>query len=141
MRITAHLENAEGRHEVVLATEGARHTLNIPPKETGMGSKANGGEILFLALATCYCNDIYREAARRGIEVQRVEVDVTGEFGKAGEPARNVTYSARVTAKATEQEIHELMIHTDRVAEIHNSLRAGTQVTLAHRDAKSTARA
>jgi uncharacterized OsmC-like protein len=30
---------------------------------------------LFLALASCYCNDIYREAAKRNIKVERVEVN------------------------------------------------------------------
>jgi hypothetical protein len=33
----------------------------------GGGSSANGGELLCLALATCYCNDVYREAKKRGI--------------------------------------------------------------------------
>ena len=90
----------------------------------------NGGELLFLALATCYCNDIYREAARRGIEVDHVEVEVDGEFGSAGEPARDVTYRARVVANATEDEIRDLMRHTDIVAEIQNTLRAPTPVIL-----------
>ena len=53
MRITAQIENARGKHEVVLTTDGDRHTISIPPKESGAGSKANGGELLFLALATC----------------------------------------------------------------------------------------
>jgi uncharacterized OsmC-like protein len=35
---------------------------------------------LFLALATCYCNDIYREAAKRNIKVDSVEVEVEGTF-------------------------------------------------------------
>jgi organic hydroperoxide reductase OsmC/OhrA len=132
MKITARLDNARGKHEVVLTTGDDHHTISIPPKESGAGSKANGGELLFLALATCYCNDIYREAAKRGIEVTMVQVEVTGEFGGAGEPARNVTYQAKVEARATEPEIRDLMIHTDQVAEIQNSLRHGTQVTLAH---------
>jgi uncharacterized OsmC-like protein len=95
-----------------------------------MGSLANGGELLFLALATCYCNDVYREAAKRGIAVERVEVEVEGEFGGVGEPARNVTYHARVTARASEANIQELMAHTDRVAEIQNTLRVETPVRL-----------
>ncbi|RPH60611.1 MAG: OsmC family peroxiredoxin [Acidobacteria bacterium] len=138
MKITARVENAQDQHEVVLATDSVRHTLSIPPKKTGMGSSANGGELLFLALATCYCNDIYREAAKRGIEVKSVEVEVTGEFGTAGEPARDVTYRAKVEARASEKEIRDLMTHTDRIAEIQNSLRLGTKVTLAHVDPRST---
>jgi uncharacterized OsmC-like protein len=90
----------------------------------------NGGELLFLALATCYCNDIYREAAKRGLIVEQVEVEVEGDFGAEGDPAQNVTYRAKVTAQASEAEIRELMSHTDRVAEIQNTLRVETPVTL-----------
>ena len=76
MRISARVQNSQGQHQVSLATNDTVHSLSIPPKPTGFGSSANGGELLFLALATCYCNDIYREAAKRGIEVVGVEVEV-----------------------------------------------------------------
>ncbi len=90
----------------------------------------NGGELLFLALATCFCNDIYREASRRKIAVGSVEVTVDGEFGKEGEPGRNIVYQANVAANASEREIRELIAHTDRVAEIQNTLRSGASVRL-----------
>lgn len=96
----------------------------------GLGSSVNGGELLFLALATCYCNDIYREAAKRGIRVESVEVEVAGEFGAAGEPATNVSYHARIAAYASADMIRQLANETDRVAEIQNTLRVVTQVTL-----------
>ena len=130
MKISSLVDNSEDRHLVTLRTDDHTHHLTIAPKPTGFGSSANGGELLFLALATCYCNDIYREAAKRGIVVQAVEVEVEGDFGATGEPARNVTYRAKVTAQAGEAEIRELMIHTDGVAEIQNTLRVGTPVVL-----------
>jgi organic hydroperoxide reductase OsmC/OhrA len=132
MKVTARVQNERGRHAITLVTNGKPHAIIIPPNDSGFGSKANGGELLFLALATCYCNDIYREAARRDIQVTLVEVEVTGDFGGPGEPARNVTYRAKVTAQGSHEEIHDLMIHTDQVAEVHNSLRQGTSVTLRH---------
>src|SRR5437762_11004688 len=118
MRITAQISNQAGQHDVRLTTNDQSRSLSIPPKATGYGSSANGGEILFLALATCYCNDIYREAAKRGISVHSVEVQVQGEFGAEGEPAKNVSYQAKVSANASEQEILALMRETDRLAEI-----------------------
>ena len=83
-----------------------------------------------LALATCYCNDIFREAAGLGIEVEEVEVSAIGEFGAAGEPASHIEYRAKVKAGADEQKIHELIEHTDRVAEVHLTIRRGLNVTL-----------
>jgi organic hydroperoxide reductase OsmC/OhrA len=130
MNITAQIRNSHGEHRVTLATNGATHTIDIPPRDSGFGSSANGGELLFLALATCYCNDIYREAANRGIKVESVEVKVDGQFGAVGEPAKEIRYSAKVVAQATESEIQELMRHTDTVSEIQNTLRAQTPVTL-----------
>ena len=130
MKIKAHVENKEKYHSVTLQTNDDTHSLNIPPKTTGFGSSANGGELLFLALATCYCNDIYREANERGIKVENVEVEVQGEFGSKGEPAKNVTYRAKVSAKASEEDIEELMRYTDQVAEIQNTLRTQIPVVL-----------
>jgi organic hydroperoxide reductase OsmC/OhrA len=130
MKISARVQNSEGHHQVALDTNGNTHTLVIAPKATGFGSSANGGELLFLALATCYCNDIYREAARRGIRVNSVEVEGDGDFGVDGEPAQKVAYRAKVTAAASEDAIRDLMQHTDPMAEIQNTLRVGTPVAL-----------
>lgn len=130
MKISARVDNSHNTHHVTLQTNNAKHTITIPPKAGGFGSSANGGELLFLALATCYCNDIYREAAKCGIVVDSVAVEVDGNFGGVGDPATNVTYQATVEAQATEEEIQALMTHTDTVAEIQNTLRMATQVTL-----------
>jgi uncharacterized OsmC-like protein len=130
MKISARVENSRDNHQVTLQTNANVHTIVIPPKPTGYGSSANGGELLFLALASCYCNDIYREAAKRNIQVERVEVQVEGEFSAEGEPAKNVTYRAKVFSPASEEEIRELMKVTDKVAEIQNTLRAETPVVL-----------
>ena len=130
MKITAKVENRKDNHQVTLQTNDNVHSIVIPPKSTGYGSSANGGELLFLALATCYCNDIYREAAKRNIKVDRVDVEVDGDFGVDGEPAKNVTYRAKVTAQASEEEIQDMMRFVDTVAEIQNTLRVVTPVTL-----------
>ena len=82
--------------------------------------------MLFLALATCYFNDIYREAAKRNIRVERVEVEVSGDFGAEGEPAKNVAYRAKLHAHGKEADIRVMMEHTDTVAEIQNTLRVET---------------
>ena len=136
MKISARLANRRGEHKVTLSTADHEHSLAVPPKQEGFGSSVNGGELLFLALATCYCNDLYREAKKRNIQIDTVKVEVNGEFGSEGEAARNITYSASVLANAPQEEIFALMRHTDSVAEIQNTLRHSSQVTLAKCEAQ-----
>lgn len=100
MKIAARVENSGSHHQVSLVTDGVAHPLIVPARASGPGSSVNGGELLFLALATCYCNDVYREAAKRGVTVTGVEVEVDGDFGREGEPAGNVKYHAKVTGPA-----------------------------------------
>ena len=130
MKISARVENQKGRHAVAVATEGRERALPLEAKTGAPGSDVNGGELLFLALATCYCNDLYREARKRGIEIRRVAVEVDGEFGGEGEGARHVTYRATAEADAPREELLALMRHTDTVAEIQNTLRGSTAVAL-----------
>jgi organic hydroperoxide reductase OsmC/OhrA len=130
MDIRATVSNRAGEHRVTLSTDGRASSLSIPPKRTGQGSSANGGELLCLALATCFCNDLYREAARYGVAVNGVEVEVRSEFGAIGEPARRITYSARVVSDAPTAVIQQLLRYTDTVAEVQNTLRAGIAVEL-----------
>lgn len=130
MIISARVTNEGGRHHTVVRTGGHEQAVAIAAKAAGSGSSVNGGELLFLALATCYCNDIYREAAERGIDVQSIEVEVTGRFGGKGEPAQQITYRAAMRSTASEEEALALMHHTDSVAEIHNTLRQGMPVTM-----------
>ena len=137
MDIEANVVNERDRHSVTLMTSGVAHSLAIASKSGGYGSSANGGELLCLALATCYCNDLYREAAQRGIAIARVEVTARAEFGQPGDPAIGIRYRARVAARASEAAIRDLMRHTDRVAEVQNTLRRGMDLRLESIEAES----
>jgi uncharacterized OsmC-like protein len=127
MKYSARLQNTSSDHQVILKIGEKEQHLPITPRSTG-GSSISGGELLFLALATCYCNDIYREAAKWNIKVESVEVEVEGDFEAAGKPASNIVYRAKVNADASPEKIRELMLHTDTVVEIQNTLRDGTPV-------------
>jgi len=130
MKIAARISNTPSGHTVEVETDGRKQSLAIAPKNVGRGSGINGGELLFAALATCFCNDFYREAAKRGIDVQDVKVEVTGTFGNPGEPARDISYSVQVQADAPQATIDDLIRATDNVTEIQNTLRAGCAVRL-----------
>jgi uncharacterized OsmC-like protein len=47
---------------------------------------------LALSLAVCYCNDIYREVEKRNLKINKVEGELTSEFGSEGEAGRNFRY-------------------------------------------------
>jgi uncharacterized OsmC-like protein len=130
MQISASILNNGEQNEVKVTTNSASKQLLIPPKPEGNGSSVNGGELLFLALATCFCNDIYREATERQMGIKSVQVNVSGEFGSEGKPGFNIQYEAKVDSDATEEEIKNLIWYVDQVAEVHNTLRVGTPVTL-----------
>ena len=130
MTISASIKNGWQQQHITVQTEGREKTISIPAKTEGKGSAVNGGELLFLALATCYCNDIYREAPRRNITVHSVAVTVTGTFGGEGEPGSNIRYEAVIDADCSDKELQQLLDDVDRIAEVHNTLRQGTAVTL-----------
>ena len=128
MRISASVTNGPGHHRVVLRTGDAEHTLAVAPKASGAGSATNGGEFLMLALATCFCNDLYREATRLGLALNGVEVRAEADFDGIGLAARDVRYHARVQSPASPDAIARLLRETDAVAEVHNTLRQDVPV-------------
>lgn len=98
------------------------------PLEAGGGGKGfNGGQLLYLAIAGCISNDLFREAQRFGVELHSVRVTVSGDF--SGEPAVSapVTYDVELSG---EGDLDLLVREVDRIAEIPNSLRRGTAVSL-----------
>ena len=135
MQISASLINRKNENSITLKTDSHTHSIKITSKKSGYGSAANGGELLLLSLATCYCNDIYREADKQGIKVESVEVEVKGDFDSGSFPISNITYSAAVKAKAKRDIIIELMNLTDKVTEVQNTLRSGIPITLVNAEA------
>lgn len=129
MTISATIKNSAAENSITVATEGSLKTINIPGKAAG-GCSVNGGELLFLALATCCCNDLYREAAKRSMKIDAVEVCVSGHFGAEGEAGSNISYSVRLQSDHTKDEVQDLINYVDQIAEIHKTLRQGVAVTL-----------
>ena len=130
MNIRARLKSHPGSHRAWVDTEGNTRSIDVPGREGAPGSAVNGGEMLFLALATCYCNDVYREARTAGLEIRSLEVEVQGLFGRRGEPAREIRYSVRASSPDDATEVASLLRMTDTVAEVQNTLRLGLPVEL-----------
>lgn len=130
MKITATVRSSADAHEATVATNSLSQALTVPAKNSGKGSAVNGGEFLMLALATCYCNDVYREAERLQVPVEAVFVEASADFPGLGLAATNIRYSARITSSASEDVIADLLRQTDAVAEVHNTIRSGAAVRL-----------
>lgn len=130
MKISARIKSQFNQQETLVQTDESPKEILISPKSSGFGSSINGGELLLLSLATCFCNDIYREASKRNIAITGVDVVCTGEFGGEGEPGSNFAYQVKVISDAPASDIEELIQHTDRIAEVHNTLRKGLSITL-----------
>ena len=129
MEISATVASSPGAHRAVVRTNTTEHEIVVAVKPSG-GSATNGGEFLMLALATCYCNDLYREAARLGLQLDAVKVEASADFDGIGLAASRVSYSATVTSPASADAIARLLRETDAVAEVHNTLRQGVDVRL-----------
>ena len=109
-----------------------QHTVVVdrPADGGGRGLGFNGGELLYLAIAGCVSNDLFREARREGIVLDRVRVVVRGDF--EGDPAvsTDVAYDVEVTGDAPPEQLESLVAKVDEIAEIPNSLRRATSVSL-----------
>jgi putative redox protein len=113
--------------------------IDRPVSAGGGGLGLNGGELLYLAVAGCVSNDLFREAQAAGIALRRVRVRARGDF--TGDPAvsTEITYEVDVEGDAPAERLRALVEDVDRIAEIPNSLRGGTRVRLTGTNAVPTA--
>jgi len=130
LNISAAIQNSGQQNKISVQTDGKRPSITVPAKTIGNGSSVNGGELLFLAPATCACNDLYREAFSRKIELDSVSVTVSGRFGQAGETASPISYGVSIQSPHSQDEIDDLVRYVDSIAEIHNTLTKGLSLTL-----------
>ena len=130
MPFEVEVRNVDGQ-VTALGTAGPHTVVVDRPVEAGGGGRGfNGGELLHLAIAGCISNDLFREAAARGIELTRVVVNVDGDFDGRPAVSTGVAYDVAVSGRASDEVLRDLVDHVDRIAEIPNSLRGGTPVAL-----------
>lgn len=105
----------------------------------GHGHGFNGGQLLYLAIAACISNDLYREASARGIALNDVILTVDGDFPARGRPSTPIEVSLEVTGAASEDDLAALVDEVDAIAEIPNSIRGATPVRIVARRLNSIA--
>jgi organic hydroperoxide reductase OsmC/OhrA len=114
-----------------LGVAGA-HSLVVdrPAAAGGSGLGFNGGQLLYLAIAACWSNDLYREAAARGITLHRVAVAVDGDFPGRGAASSEIRVDVQVEADADDAALRELLAEVERVAEIPATLARPTTIAI-----------
>jgi hypothetical protein len=110
------------------SSAAARFPHRWTPGGVTVEADFTGGHLLHLAAAGCVLNDIYREAARLGIEMRGARVTAAGRFDTATWQSTGIEYSVEVSADAPADELGHLLEVVDGVAEIPRAIRAGATV-------------
>ena len=126
----------EDRFEVAVGagtmTSGSAAAVRFPHRWTPGGVTVDadftGGHLLHLAAAGCVLNDLYREAAALGMELDGVRVTAAGGFDPATWQSTGIGYSVQVSADASADQLAQLLEAVDQAAEIPRAIRAGATV-------------
>jgi putative redox protein len=131
MHIEVETRNVDGQVTSLGTAEQFTLVVDRPAEGGGGGLGFSGGQLLYLAVAGCISNDLFREARAAGIELESVRVKVGGNF--VGEPmvSDEIVYEVALKGDAPEERLQALVDQVDEIAEIPNSLRQGTRVRLA----------
>jgi organic hydroperoxide reductase OsmC/OhrA len=123
--------SVDGRTTALGSAGSFTLVVDRPVDAGGRGLGFNGGQLLNLAVAACFSNDLFREAARTGVDVHRVRITAHSEYGGRPTVSGPIEVEIEVDGDAPTERLAELVHLVDRVAEIPNSLRQGTDVRLA----------
>ena len=122
--------NVAGRVTAIGSAGPYTLIVDRPLAAGGGGLGFNGGQLLYLAIAGCVSNDLFREAQARGVELTSVRVEVQGDFTGDPQVSSPVEYTVEIEGDASADVLRALVRDVDAIAEIPNSLRAGTPVRL-----------
>ena len=87
-----------------------------------------GAHLLHLAAAGCVLNDVYREAAELGLELEGVRVHASGGFDTRRWVSTGISYSVQIDSSASTEQLDHLLAVVDAVAEIPRAIRSGAPV-------------
>ena len=105
--------------------------VDRPVAAGGGGLGFNGGQLFYLSIAACLSNDLYREAATMGIELDGVEITVDGDFPARGSGSTPIDVSIIVRSSEPEDRVRALIAEVERVAEIPRAIHESPPITIA----------
>ena len=130
MSFTVETVSVDGGATALGSAGTATLVIDRPVGAGGRGIGFNGGQLLYLAVAGCISNDLYREAQAAGIALRRVRITAHGDFTGAPPVSTDIAYEVEIDGDAPESALRDLVARVDEIAEIPNSLRRGTPVRL-----------
>ena len=118
-----------GDGTTALGEGGAFTLVTDRPSTTGGGGLGfNGGQLLYLSIAACWSNDLYREAATIGVDLDGVEITVDGDFPARGSGSTPISVDVVVRSSAPEERVRALIAEVERIAEIPRAIRDATPI-------------
>ncbi|NNC13087.1 OsmC family protein [Planctomonas sp. JC2975] len=122
--------NAADRSAAIGAAGPFTLVVDRSQEAGGDGLGFSGGQLLYLAIAGCVSNDLFREADAAGIHLRQVAVTVDGDFSGSPAVSDPVSYDVELAGDEDEATLRALVERVDAIAEVPNSLRGGTPVAL-----------
>ncbi len=104
----------------------------------GTDSAADPVELLLAALTSCVSIGLVTQAAKRGVDFQDFEIEVTGDLDLRGylgldEEIRpgytNLQYVVRVKSDASQEVIEEILRSAEKTSPMFDSIRNGTPIS------------
>ena len=97
------------------------------PQGVSVQGDFTGAHLVHLAVAGCVLNDLYRESAQLGVDLDGVRVSAGGDFD--GEwHSTGIDYAVELDSAAEAGQLAELLAVVDEVAEIPRAVRQGAPV-------------
>jgi uncharacterized OsmC-like protein len=130
----------DGRTTALGSAGGFTLVVDRAKEAGGGGMGFSGGQLLNLAVAACISNDLFRDAAKAGIRLTRVRVTASSDYSGTPAVSGPIEYDVELEGDAPEDRLRALLEETDRIAEIPNSIRRGTEVRLRGTTVRTTDR-
>lgn len=127
------LQTVNGGPTAVGAAGSHALVVDRPASAGGGGLGFNGGQLLYLSIAACISNDLYREASVVGIVVTDVVVEVDGDFPEPGSASTPIAVEVDLAGDASEERLRALLDRVLEMAEIPRSLRGTTSIEIVAR--------
>jgi putative redox protein len=118
-----------GDGPTALGSAGPFSLVTDRPVEAGGGGLGfNGGQLLYLSIAACLSNDLYREAGMMDIRLRAVSITIDGDFAGRGAASGPIDVDVAVESDASPEALAALFDEVERVAEIPRTLREGADI-------------